>query len=1189
MRICDLIDLPLNESIKSTDPNDWSEAKQIEFVKQDSKNIKRIKNPSEAVQLAAVQRDGYAIEYITNPSLEVQLTAVQQNGHAIQFITNPTIPVQLAAVQRNGRAIKFITNPTIPVQLAAVQQDGGAIYWITNPTPLIQTAACFQHPDSINRINPIESTNISLMKKYRDELNDKRRAYLERIEKESLTESTKTPVVDDNSRFINNWSEAKQIEFVKQNYQNIKQIKHPSEAVQLAAVQQNGGAIYWITNPNLAVQIAAVQTHGGAIGCITNPCLEVQLAAVQANGYAIQDITNPTIPVQLAAVQQDGVAIEYITNPCLEVQLAAVQANGYAIQHITNPSIPVQLAAVQQNGLAILSITNPTPLIQTAACFQDPTAINRIDPIESTNIDLMKKYRDQLVPDRLAYLERIESEALTESILHIDRIDPGTWPSDWLEADNWSEEQKIAYVKAYPEDLGNFTNTTVSMQLVAVHQSGLAIMQIWNPLPLIQFAAFQQNPDSITWVAPEECRLPELVKKYNERVNTSELTESQIPVTQYGYWIMPDGQYVPVSYANHELVARELLNVTDFMSPNCLPELLKQGAIRVVTGYEQGSMEFEVQKESRPALRSLIRLIQDEQPDKIVADWGNSTLMGDSRTIIKRIAAYLENTSSTLIENQVTPEYGCWIMSDGSKIDVSYEQHQKLAFELFGCRNYAQMFDRGAIRVVNEHFSPVWNKLIETEVTWGQQVPTRPALRTLRNEIRKISPTLKIFFESGDAAKDTAAGYDGEVFESSVKFLRFINRLIEENPISESTKTPVVDDNSRFVNKWSEAKQIEFVKQNYKNIKRIKHPSEAVQLAAVQQDGWAIEYITNPSLEVQLAAVQQTGYAIQYITNPTILVQLAAVQTHGGAIGCITNPCLEVQLAAVQQNWQAIQLITNPTIPIQLAAVQQYSRAIQLITNPCLEVQLAAVQQDVWAIQYITNPTIPVQLAAVQRNGRAIKFITNPTIPVQLAAVQQDGGAIYWITNPTPLIQTAACFQHPDSINRINPIESTNISLMKKYRDELDAERLAYLERIESESLTESKKTVDDKLKSQHAKWRQLVNMPSATLEKFLNTKTGKDAGLKKSEATKLGIGTGHESARAILRMRSKPFSEWTETDRRWMGRQISFISRMSGNAGPLVKKDSEGRNQPTRKLISLWIWGHVPKGYPPGKFGIFR
>jgi hypothetical protein len=131
--------------------------------------------------------------------------------------------------------------------------------------------------------------------------------------------------------------------------------------------------------------------------------------------------------------------------------------------------------------------------------------------------------------------------------------------------------------------------------------------------------------------------------------------------------------------------------------------------------------------------------------------------------------------------------------------------------------------------------------------------------------------------------------------------------------------------------------------------------------------------------------------------------------------------------------------------------------------------------------------------------------------------------------------------------------------------------------------LNESKKNMTDKqlekLKEKWDRWNKLVNMSASELEKFMDSQFGKKAGLKKKEASKLGISTGRESARAILRMMKKgngfksALENWNSTDWKWCGKQISFISRMSGNSGPLYDKD----NKPTRKLLSLKIWGHNP------------
>lgn len=119
-----------------------------------------------------------------------------------------------------------------------------------------------------------------------------------------------------------------------------------------------------------------------------------------------------------------------------------------------------------------------------------------------------------------------------------------------------------------------------------------------------------------------------------------------------------------------------------------------------------------------------------------------------------------------------------------------------------------------------------------------------------------------------------------------------------------------------------------------------------------------------------------------------------------------------------------------------------------------------------------------------------------------------------------------------------------------------------------------------DQVKKDYIRWKQLVNLQSKTLEKFLDSEEGRTAGLTRKEAKAAGkIKTGRGSARAILRMRSKPFSEWSTEDINWMYRQISFVSRMKGNDGELYKIDRHKNKVPTRKLTSLLVWGHKPTG----------
>lgn len=112
-----------------------------------------------------------------------------------------------------------------------------------------------------------------------------------------------------------------------------------------------------------------------------------------------------------------------------------------------------------------------------------------------------------------------------------------------------------------------------------------------------------------------------------------------------------------------------------------------------------------------------------------------------------------------------------------------------------------------------------------------------------------------------------------------------------------------------------------------------------------------------------------------------------------------------------------------------------------------------------------------------------------------------------------------------------------------------------------------------------YKKWRSLVNMSYGELKKFYNSKEGKQAGLSSSEASKQGISSGRESARWIMKMKTTPKAEWTPAMWKWAKKQISFISRMSGNEGELY--DEKGNK--TRKHTSLLIWGHNPEKYESG------
>jgi GNAT superfamily N-acetyltransferase len=130
------------------------------------------------------------------------------------------------------------------------------------------------------------------------------------------------------------------------------------------------------------------------------------------------------------------------------------------------------------------------------------------------------------------------------------------------------------------------------------------------------------------------------------------------------------------------------------------------------------------------------------------------------------------------------------------------------------------------------------------------------------------------------------------------------------------------------------------------------------------------------------------------------------------------------------------------------------------------------------------------------------------------------------------------------------------------------------VEKYTRDKLAKGGELSDENKKEIYKKWKSLVNMSKSELEKFYNSEEGKVAGLTPSQAKSQGIDSGRESARWIMKMKSTSVKDWTPTMWKWAKKQISFVSRMSGNKGPLY--DEKGNK--TRKHTSLLIWGHNPK-----------
>ena len=102
----------------------------------------------ESFHLNIIKNCSRLIKYVDNPSLELQLCAVRKNGFVIDLIQNPSDVVIVEALKQNGKAICNVKNPKLEFQLIAVKQNGKAIKHISNPSKEVIEEALKQNPEA---------------------------------------------------------------------------------------------------------------------------------------------------------------------------------------------------------------------------------------------------------------------------------------------------------------------------------------------------------------------------------------------------------------------------------------------------------------------------------------------------------------------------------------------------------------------------------------------------------------------------------------------------------------------------------------------------------------------------------------------------------------------------------------------------------------------------------------------------------------------------------------------------------------------------------------------------------------------------------------------------------------------------------------------------------------------------------
>ena len=115
-------------------------------------------------------------------------------------------------------------------------------------------------------------------------------------------------------------------------------------------------------------------------------------------------------------------------------------------------------------------------------------------------------------------------------------------------------------------------------------------------------------------------------------------------------------------------------------------------------------------------------------------------------------------------------------------------------------------------------------------------------------------------------------------------------------------------------------------------------------------------------------------------------------------------------------------------------------------------------------------------------------------------------------------------------------------------------------------------------LKKDYLRWKKLVNMPIRFIQASAGSLEAGKTGLTPRELkARMQYSMPKIAAKAILRMKNTPVSQWTTIDINWMYRTLSYIDGKLSKRGEFLAD-----KKPTEKLKNLWAFGHVPNGLRP-------
>lgn len=213
------------------------------------------------------------------------------------------------------------------------------------------------------------------------------------------------------------------------------------------------------------------------------------------------------------------------------------------------------------------------------------------------------------------------------------------------------------------------------------------------------------------------------------------LTEAEdIPDTEYGYWITPDGEFISVPYQSHGDVIRSHTKLAIASKWDAL----EQGWIRIISAVSL-SVEMAIGKPSIRAVTALRRLINSKHYTEFSIEAedndGGATYKSFTTPVpfynyammLRRASSMkqMDNLQEGQIDEAEVPDttYGYWIKPDGDIVVVEFESHLSTLSAISDFRRYKQAFVAGWIRLIADR---------DLAIQFGDAKPPMRAMSALR-------------------------------------------------------------------------------------------------------------------------------------------------------------------------------------------------------------------------------------------------------------------------------------------------------------------------------------------------------------------------------------------------------------------------------------------------------------------------